>query len=148
MLENKQYTNVGDALQACCRRFESAIAHDSVVNWKSVFYGFPFHYFLLLALLVFVLPVKQTPIDWSPVKHMMEAASEGYDKAREEFDEFAHDAQVRYRYTRIEAKKLKKQLMEQGEDLKEDARKALLEQLEKLEAALTKDEDTAVREEA
>jgi gas vesicle protein len=81
-------------------------------------------------------------------KKLMEAASEGYDKAREEFDEFAHDAQVRYRYTRIEAKKLKKQLMEQGEDLKEDARKALLEQLEKLEAALTKDEDTAVREEA
>jgi hypothetical protein len=46
MPENKQYTNVGDALQACCRRFESAIAHDSVVNWKSVFCGFPFHYFL------------------------------------------------------------------------------------------------------
>ena len=39
--------------------------------------AFPFHYFLLLALLVFVLPVKQTPIDWSYVKHMMEAASEG-----------------------------------------------------------------------
>lgn len=81
-------------------------------------------------------------------KKLMEAASDGYDKAREEFDELAHDARVRYRYTRIEAKKLKKQLLEQGEDLKEDARKALLEQLEKLEAALAKDEDTAVREEA
>ena len=29
--------------------------------------SFPFHYFLLMALLIFVLPVKEKPIDWSPV---------------------------------------------------------------------------------
>ena len=46
MLENKQYTKVGDALQAGGRRFESAIAHDSVVNWKSMLCVFPFHYIL------------------------------------------------------------------------------------------------------
>jgi hypothetical protein len=48
MLENKQYITVGDALQAGGRQFESAIAHNSVVNWKSALYGFPFHYFLFL----------------------------------------------------------------------------------------------------
>ena len=80
-------------------------------------------------------------------KKIMDAASEGYEQAREGMDEFAHDAQVRYRYTRIEANKLKKQLMEQGADLKEDARKALLAQIEKLEAALKADEAEAAAEE-
>ena len=46
MIGNKRYTTVGDALQAGGRRFESAIAHDSVVNWKSMLCVFPFHYIL------------------------------------------------------------------------------------------------------
>jgi len=73
-------------------------------------------------------------------KKLMEAASEGYDQAKEGFGEFAHDASVRYRYARIEANKLKKTLAEQGGELKEEARKAILEQLAKLEAAISKDE--------
>ena len=46
MIGNKRYITVGDALQAGGRRFESAIAHDSVVNWKSMLCKFPFHSFL------------------------------------------------------------------------------------------------------
>ena len=45
-------------------------------------------------------------------RKFMEAASEGYDEAKEELGELAHDASVRYRYARIEAKKLKKTLQE------------------------------------
>ena len=44
------------------------------------------------------------------------------------------------RYARIEANKLKKTLVEQGGELKEEARKAILDQLAKLEAAISKDE--------
>ncbi len=73
-------------------------------------------------------------------KKIMEAASEGYDEAKESFDEFAHNAQVRYRYARIEAGKLKKTLQEQGGELKEEARQAILAQLAKLEEALAKEE--------
>ena len=72
-------------------------------------------------------------------RKFMEAASEGYDEAKEELGELAHDASVRYRYARIEAKKLKKTLQEQGGELKEEARKAILAQLERLEAALSKE---------
>ena len=43
MIGNKRYTTVGDALQAGGRRFESAIFHKCIVNWKSMFCGFPFH---------------------------------------------------------------------------------------------------------
>ncbi|MBR1698252.1 MAG: YtxH domain-containing protein [Bacteroidales bacterium] len=83
-------------------------------------------------------------------KKLMEAAAEGYEEVKEDFDELTHDAHVRYRYARIEAGKLKKQLMEQGGELKEDARKALLAQIEKLEAALAKEEkeETLAEEQA
>lgn len=79
-------------------------------------------------------------------KKLMEAASEGYDQAKEGIGEFAHDASVRYRYARIEANKLKKTLQEQGGELKEEARKAILEQLAKLEAAMSKAEAVAEEE--
>ena len=46
MLDYKRTIMVGEALQAGGRRFESAIAHDSVVNWKSMLCKFPFHSFL------------------------------------------------------------------------------------------------------
>ena len=66
-------------------------------------------------------------------KKIKEAASDGYDQAKEEADELAHKAHVRYRYARKEMNALKKTLMEQGEELKEEARKALMEKLDKLE---------------
>ena len=72
---------------------------------------------------------------------LMEAASEGYDQAMEGLDELSHEASVRYRYARIEAN-----LMEQGNELKEETRKAIMEQLAKLEAALSKDEEVAEKE--
>ena len=77
---------------------------------------------------------------------LLDAASEGYDQAKEGFDELSHEANVRYRYARIEANKLKKTLMEQGGELKEEARKVLMEQLAKLEAAINKDEKVAEEE--
>jgi gas vesicle protein len=74
-------------------------------------------------------------------KKIMEAASEGYDQAKEEADELAHKAHVRYRYARKEMNALKKTLMEQGEELKEEARKTLMEKLDKLEKSLTPEEE-------
>ena len=32
---------------------------------------FPLHFFILLAVLIFVMPMKDTPIDWTPVKTML-----------------------------------------------------------------------------
>ena len=54
-------------------------------------------------------------------KKLMDAATEGYDAAVEGAGELAHEASVRYRYARIEANKLKKTLVEQGSELKEEA---------------------------
>ena len=71
---------------------------------------------------------------------LMETASEGYDDAVEGAQDIAHKAHVRYRYARKEANALKRTLMEQGSELKEDLRKSILEQLDKLEQALAKDE--------
>jgi gas vesicle protein len=74
-------------------------------------------------------------------KKIMEAAAEGYDQAKEGAEELSHKAEVRYRYARREMNALKKTLMEQGEELKEEARKTLMEKLDKLEKTLTKDEE-------
>jgi gas vesicle protein len=74
-------------------------------------------------------------------KKIMEAASEGYDQAKEGAEELSHKAEVRYRYARREMNALKKTLMEQGAELKEEARKTLMEKLDKLEKTLTKDEE-------
>lgn len=76
-------------------------------------------------------------------KKLREAATEGYDAAIEGLDEVAHQAEVRYRYARREANKLKKTLIEQGTELKEEARKAILEQLQKLEDYLAQAEKEA-----
>ncbi len=73
-------------------------------------------------------------------KKIMDAASEGYDQAKEGADELGHKAHVRYRYARREMNALKKTLMEQGEELKEEARKALMEKLDKLEKSLSREE--------
>ncbi len=64
-----------------------------------------------------------------------EAAAEGY-----------HDAHVRYRYARREMNSLKRTLMEQGSDLKEEVRQALLQKLEQLEKALTPEEPAEEQE--
>lgn len=69
-----------------------------------------------------------------------EAASEGYDEAVEEAQVLAHKAHVRYRYARREMNSIKRTLMEQGEELKEEVRKNLLEQLDKLEKYLAQEE--------
>ena len=74
-------------------------------------------------------------------KKIMEAAAEGYDQAKEGAEELSHKAEVRYRYARREMNALKKTLMEQGEELKEEARKTLMDKLDKLEKTLTKDEE-------
>ena len=76
-------------------------------------------------------------------KKLMDAAEEGYDNAVESAGELAHEAHVRYRYARREANKLKKTLMEQGAELKEEARKAILDQLAKLEEYLAQAEKEA-----
>ena len=81
-------------------------------------------------------------------KKLMDAATEGYDAAVEGAGDLAHEASVRYRYARIEANKLKKTLVEQGSELKEEARKAILERLQKLEDYLAQAEKDAAAKEA
>ena len=76
-------------------------------------------------------------------KKLMDAAGEGYADVMESAGELAHEAHVRYRYARREANKLKKTLLEQGAELKEEARKAILEQLAKLEDYLARAEKEA-----
>ncbi len=71
------------------------------------------------------------------------AAENGYDDLKEITEETAHDLHVRARYARREMNALKKTLSEQGADLKEDVKAKLLEQLSKLEKALSKEEGEA-----
>ncbi len=42
---------------------------------------FPLHFFILLAVLIFVMPMKDTPIDWTPVKTMMGKLSNATENA-------------------------------------------------------------------
>lgn len=79
-------------------------------------------------------------------KKIMEAASEGYEDAKEGAEDLAHKAHVRYRYARKELNALKTRLTEQGGELKESARKAALEQLEKLEKTLSREAEGEVDE--
>lgn len=73
-------------------------------------------------------------------KKIMDAASEGYDEAVEGAQVLGHKAHVRYRYARREMNALKKTLMEQGGELKEEVRQAIMEKLEKLEKSLSREE--------
>ena len=77
-------------------------------------------------------------------KKVMEAASEGYDQAREGAEELGHKAHVRYRYARKEMNALKKTLTEQGGELKEEARKVIMEKLDQLEKYLAREEEPEV----
>lgn len=74
------------------------------------------------------------------------AAEEGFDDFKDTASDTAHDLHVRARYARRELNSLKRTLEEYGDELKEDTRKKLLEQIEKLEKALSKDEETEAEE--
>ena len=79
-------------------------------------------------------------------RKIKEAAAEGYDEAREGAEALGHMAHVRYRYARRELNALRHSLMEQGEELKEEARKTLLEKLEKLEQSLSREDEEPIDE--
>ena len=78
----------------------------------------------------------------------MDAADEGWGKAKETVDDIKEGAEsassrlrARARIARRDLKNLKATLADQAADLKEDAREKILEQLERLEKALAKDSD-------
>ena len=80
----------------------------------------------------------------------VDAADEGWDKAKETFEDVKEGAEsattrlrARARLARRDLKDLKATLTDQASDLKEEARLKILAQLDKLEKALSKDpEDT------
>ena len=74
------------------------------------------------------------------------AAEEGAEEAQDVAKDIAHDVHVRARYARKELHSLKKTLAAQGENLKEDAKSKILEQLDKIEDALSNDEEEPVDE--
>lgn len=74
-------------------------------------------------------------------RKIKDAAREGYDTAREKAEEA-------YAYAKDKASRLKKEvddlkyiLKEEGSEMKEEARAKMLDQLDRLERALAKDED-------
>ena len=78
----------------------------------------------------------------------MDAADEGWGKAKEAVGDIKEGAEsatsrmrARARLARRDLKNLKATLTDQASDLKEDAREKILAQLEKLEKALAKDPD-------
>ena len=87
----------------------------------------------------------------------MDAADEGWDKAKETFEDVKEGAEsattrlrARARLARRDLKDLKATLSDQATDLKEGAREKILAQLEKIEKALAKDEadDAGTEDEA
>ena len=87
----------------------------------------------------------------------VDAADEGWDKAKETFEDVKEGAEsattrlrARARIARRDLKDLKATLSDQATDLKEGAREKILAQLEKIEKALAKDEadDAGTEEEA
>ena len=77
-------------------------------------------------------------------KKVMDAASEGYEQAKEGAEVLGHKAHVRYRSARKEMNALKKTLLEQGGELKEEVRKTLMEKLERLEGILSSEQEEGV----
>ncbi len=81
-------------------------------------------------------------------RKVREAAEDGLDWAKdtyagvkEDAKESMKDLKIRSRLAKRELKELKSTLKDQAADLKEDARDKIIEQLERLEAALRRDED-------
>ena len=79
---------------------------------------------------------------------LKKAAEEGYDEAKDIAGDVAHDVHVRARYARREMKALKKTVSEQAGSLKDDVKSKILEQLDKLEKALSAGEEETVDEQA
>ncbi len=76
----------------------------------------------------------------------MDAADDGFDKAKETFEDVKEGAEsatsrmrARARLARRDLKNLKETLTDQAGDIKEEARLKILAQLDKLEKALSKD---------
>ena len=72
---------------------------------------------------------------------------EGFDDFKEFSKDATHKAHVRARYARKEIYELRKTLAEQGAELKEDIKDAILAKLSKLESALERDEEEFEAEE-
>ena len=79
-------------------------------------------------------------------RKVMEAASEGWDSAKDTFDDLKDSAEdatsrlrARARLARRDLKELKSTLQEQTADFTEDARARIVEKLDKLEKALRND---------
>lgn len=79
---------------------------------------------------------------------LKKAAEEGYDEAKDIAGDVAHDVHVRARYARREMNALKKTVSEQAGSLKDDVKSKILEQLDKLEQALSAGEEETVDEQA
>lgn len=69
-----------------------------------------------------------------------EKASEFYGQARDEAADTIDELRARGRLARMELKQLRDALKDQASDMTEEARNRILEQLEKLEKALRKDD--------
>ena len=83
---------------------------------------------------------------WEDLKY---DAEDGWNEAKEKFSDLKEDAadaasrvKARARLARMNLKDLRATLQEQADGLKEEARAKILEQLDNLEAALTKDRKT------
>ena len=73
-------------------------------------------------------------------RKIREAAKEGYDSAREKAEEAYAYAKEKASRAREELDELKEILKEDGREMKEEARAKVLDQLNRLERALEKDE--------
>lgn len=69
------------------------------------------------------------------------SASEGYDELKDTTKDTTHKLHVRARLLRRQLFELKQTLTEQGSELKEDAKSAILEKIAQIEKALQRDED-------
>ena len=74
-------------------------------------------------------------------RKIKDAAGEGLDELKEKTADFRHGVSVRSRYARIKLAEIRRELSEKGAKLTDEAREKLLRELEKLEAALSKDEE-------
>ena len=79
-------------------------------------------------------------------RKVKEAAADGWDQTKDAFGDFKEEAsdsvdelRARARIARMDLNDLKVSLKDQTDGMKEDARKKILEQLDKLEKALQKD---------
>lgn len=77
-------------------------------------------------------------------RKIKDAAQEGYDTAKEKVTEAYAEAKVRARKVRKDLNDLKSILKDEGEDMKEEARAKILDQLDRLERALSKEDGVII----